>query len=460
MAPDTEFGAAASLSVEVDQRSLTKVRGEIEDEIGDVSVGIEGSRSAIADGGSAAGAIDGAGMIAELGDQTDILEDIRDELEAGAVGGGAGGGGGGGGTGAIGNYLQFRGLEGLLGRAGGKLPSLSGLAGPAAAAGVVGASGLATLGGAAAAGGAWMQPTGEMTGGGTVPTDLEHQEGTEPLEPIGSDGPTGVPSTPGTGDWGDEAVQDILDNSDLEREDLDESLGGEGKGGFPESLSGSREWQDIVEMYEESPEPPVGSEWEQIFKEWQSATKATEEVEAEQLDRTLDKWNTLTDDIESMEMPDYPEPEWIDSATHASSGEDGQSKDESMDLSTFAGGAAGGVSDALNTVTGDVSGDATDALSKFVGGAAGGATAADGATGGDADKPDIAGPPGAGEAGSQILDRASNRAAENQQRRGRMEVNVTNDLSLDGLSRELEKMKRTLQRDIERKLRREINRGR
>ena len=96
----TEFGAAGTLDVHVSQSSLRDARAEIEDELGDVTVDVAAesgpTTSAVTDGGSA---LADSGMLDELDEQTDLLEDILDELEQGGVGGGGGGLGGGGGMG-------------------------------------------------------------------------------------------------------------------------------------------------------------------------------------------------------------------------------------------------------------------------------------------------------------------------------------------------------------------------
>lgn len=92
-----EFGAAATLEVEVDRQSLADAKSEIEGEIGTVtaSASSSGGGQTITDGGglAAAAAVDD---LVDIGsEQVDILEDILDEVEdGGGVGGGSGGGGG------------------------------------------------------------------------------------------------------------------------------------------------------------------------------------------------------------------------------------------------------------------------------------------------------------------------------------------------------------------------------
>jgi len=92
----SEFESTSILNVVVDQQSLRSARQEVEQSLGSISVNVENGRArARSDGGAA---LAGAGAVEELGDQTDILEDILDELEtgnSGLIGGGGGGGGGG-----------------------------------------------------------------------------------------------------------------------------------------------------------------------------------------------------------------------------------------------------------------------------------------------------------------------------------------------------------------------------
>jgi len=96
MPEGAKFGAAATLKVSPDPASLRQARAEIEDELGDVTVGVassNGGPAALADGGRMGAAIDDGAMLEHLSDQTDVLEDILDELERGGIGGTGGGGG-------------------------------------------------------------------------------------------------------------------------------------------------------------------------------------------------------------------------------------------------------------------------------------------------------------------------------------------------------------------------------
>lgn len=86
-----DFSTAVTLEVEVDEASLREARADIEDDIGPVPVGGGGS-TAVPDGGGATSLAGGA-VIDELGDQTDLLGEILDEIEEGGLGGGGGGGG-------------------------------------------------------------------------------------------------------------------------------------------------------------------------------------------------------------------------------------------------------------------------------------------------------------------------------------------------------------------------------
>lgn len=103
----TEFETVGSVMIEIDQGSLRGARKTVEDEIGSVTVDARADRaggigSPRTDGGvSSMGLAGGAGVVEELGDQTELLADILDEIEKGNVSGAGGGGGGaGGGTGA------------------------------------------------------------------------------------------------------------------------------------------------------------------------------------------------------------------------------------------------------------------------------------------------------------------------------------------------------------------------
>jgi len=113
----TDFSTSAELSLTVPQRELRSVRDEIESGIGDVAVSVEGQQArsggqARTDGGGlTANTLAGGATVEELGDQTEILEDILDELEQGGLGGGGGGGVGG-------SLLQTVGLSSLVGGGG------------------------------------------------------------------------------------------------------------------------------------------------------------------------------------------------------------------------------------------------------------------------------------------------------------------------------------------------------
>lgn len=117
----TEFSTSGSVRIEVDEGSLRQARNTVEQEIGSVRV----DAAAATDGGTAGAMVDDAAMVDELSDQSDLLEDILDEMEeGGGLGGGGGGGasggaGGGGVTDIAGDYLQFRGLQSALGKAAG-----------------------------------------------------------------------------------------------------------------------------------------------------------------------------------------------------------------------------------------------------------------------------------------------------------------------------------------------------
>jgi len=123
----TDFGTEAELSIHIPQRELRQARSEIESELGSVGVTVENGRAARPDGGVATSLAGGA-AVDELSDQTDLLEDILDELGAGA--GGAGGVGGGGAAGGGGSLLS----DGLLAALG--LSSVSGALPSASAAGL------------------------------------------------------------------------------------------------------------------------------------------------------------------------------------------------------------------------------------------------------------------------------------------------------------------------------------
>jgi hypothetical protein len=86
---DEDFSTAASIALTVPDRELRSVRDQVSD-IGPVPVSVEGGRatagsSAFADGGAVA-------VADELSTQTDLLDDILEELERGGLGGGDDGG--------------------------------------------------------------------------------------------------------------------------------------------------------------------------------------------------------------------------------------------------------------------------------------------------------------------------------------------------------------------------------
>lgn len=115
----SQFESEAILNVTVSEQSLREAEDTVSSRIGSVPVTVEDGRArARADGGTG---LAGASVAEELSDQTEILEDMLDELEmgnSGLLGGGGGGGGlptilppglGGGGAGPLG-----RGGGGLL----------------------------------------------------------------------------------------------------------------------------------------------------------------------------------------------------------------------------------------------------------------------------------------------------------------------------------------------------------
>lgn len=91
----TEFGTEAAVDIVVNDRSLREARDEIEEGLGDITVGVDGSGGAagraVSDGGVNAS---DAGSLAIQRDQNDRLEEIVELLEEGTGGGGRGGGGG------------------------------------------------------------------------------------------------------------------------------------------------------------------------------------------------------------------------------------------------------------------------------------------------------------------------------------------------------------------------------
>jgi hypothetical protein len=90
-----EFGAAAELSVSLAPGEAAAVRAELEDELSGIGVGVGGGAAGALDSGGGSALTDGGidTLAGQLADQTDLLEDILDELEAGGIGGGGGGGG-------------------------------------------------------------------------------------------------------------------------------------------------------------------------------------------------------------------------------------------------------------------------------------------------------------------------------------------------------------------------------
>lgn len=136
----SDFETSAELSITVPQRELRQARQEIEDGIGSVSVSVENGRAMRPDGGISGASLAGASAIDELGDQTQLLEGILDELEDGSGGGGSGLGGGGGGGGGGSGLLSGLGLGAGI-RAGGSLGGL-GLGALASGTGLLGAFGL------------------------------------------------------------------------------------------------------------------------------------------------------------------------------------------------------------------------------------------------------------------------------------------------------------------------------
>ncbi len=81
-----DFGAAAELSLELEPGAAATVREEIESELSDITVGVSGGA---ADGLSGSDGADIVGAVltldAEVADQTDILNDILNEIESGGV---------------------------------------------------------------------------------------------------------------------------------------------------------------------------------------------------------------------------------------------------------------------------------------------------------------------------------------------------------------------------------------
>jgi len=127
----TEFGVSALLEVSVPDSELRQARAAIEDELGDIQVGVDPpSRRSLSGGPSGASerlSRENA-MSRQLDtERNDVLHDIHDELETiGASGGGGGGGGGG--------------LLGLAGRGATAVAGSSTLAAGGSVAGFMGAS--------------------------------------------------------------------------------------------------------------------------------------------------------------------------------------------------------------------------------------------------------------------------------------------------------------------------------
>jgi hypothetical protein len=179
----SEFSTSGSVHIEVDSGSLRNARDDLEESLGSVPVDVNalpnssrfqdrlersaanadvvvepdvdessmGSVSLDADMARPDGGATGLGgdvaTIDELREQTDLLEDIKDDMDdvAGAGGGAGGGGGGGGGLVETGkSYLGLKGLQSLLGGGGGAgLGSALGGLGTAAGAVTLGSVGLA-----------------------------------------------------------------------------------------------------------------------------------------------------------------------------------------------------------------------------------------------------------------------------------------------------------------------------
>jgi len=141
----TDFETGAELSITIPERELRQARRDIQDGIGSVNVSIENGRAARPDGGVSSAGLAGGAAVDELGDQTQLLEDILDELDGG-VGGGGGGGGGGGLLGGGSGILAGLGLKSALGSVGGG-GGLTGLAAsnPVATGGLLGLGGAGLL---------------------------------------------------------------------------------------------------------------------------------------------------------------------------------------------------------------------------------------------------------------------------------------------------------------------------
>lgn len=209
----SSFGTTAMLEVEVDEQSLRNARSTIEERAGSVRVG---SRQAATDGGrgfaterasreramSRQHLSQQAGMLDEIGDdmeashelaleRNELLEDILDAVDDGALNNRGGGGGGGGGV------LSMLGLRSVAGGAGGGGAALG------TGALSMGAAGIGALLGL---------PTGAAAGGlaAEVHNEGGYMERDTPLGPFEAYNPEGVdqalgdpdqqPEGDGTGD--------------------------------------------------------------------------------------------------------------------------------------------------------------------------------------------------------------------------------------------------------------------
>lgn len=139
-----EFSAAADLTVQVDQRSLSNARRQIENDLGDVSVGVAptgGGGGAVGSRGPEPATVDLSRR--QLGEQETLVElaQARNELLEDLRG--QGGGGGAGST-----LLQVQGARSLLGgAAGGAAAGAAGVGTAGLFGGILATGGLAGLGG-------------------------------------------------------------------------------------------------------------------------------------------------------------------------------------------------------------------------------------------------------------------------------------------------------------------------
>ncbi|MFW6435295.1 MAG: hypothetical protein ACOCY1_02840 [Halovenus sp.] len=283
MAEGAEFGAGATLTVEVDPRSLAKARAEIEDEIGDVMVDVEGGAGgALADGGvGGAAAFDSTAMVDELGNQTDILENIYDELDGGiAVGGGSGQGGGT--VDMVADYLAVSKVADLVGKGGAGAGILSMLT---SSAGVAGLAGLTSIGAGMGGMGGIMEffndPPGDYTGGVTAGWDSEQAASDETVEIGGEDVPIqNIPSTQGI--WNDDAGT---------------MRGNEGPGDFDIDEG------ELPELDDESI-----NKLDMTSEEYQEVADVLKNMEVPEPGWTSD----FAKDVEEIENVELPEPAWLD----------------------------------------------------------------------------------------------------------------------------------------------------